>query len=112
MNCVVALSNFPDRETAESIARILVHEKLAACVNLCPGVTSIYRWEGAVELAEEVTALMKTTESAYPELEARLNELHPYEVPEILKLLPQGGLDSYLRWVSGAVAASPTDLGL
>ncbi len=70
---------------------------MAACVNLLPGVESIYRWQGKVERTGEVLALIKTTR--YPDLEAALKELHPYEVPEILALQVAAGSDEYLRWL-------------
>ncbi|MGK0184684.1 MAG: periplasmic divalent cation tolerance protein [Verrucomicrobiales bacterium] len=109
MDCLIVISNFPDSETAERIARTLVDERLAACVNLLPGVTSIYRWHGATESTSEVAAWIKTTVAAYPTLEARLNTLHPYDVPEILKLSPLSGLSDYLDWVASSVTADRPD---
>ena len=94
---VVVLCTFPDVEQARAIAAELVERRLAACVNLLPGVESIYRWEGKVERAGEVLAVIKTTR--YPELEAALKELHPYEVPEILALPVAVGLAGYMRWL-------------
>ena len=99
MAALLFLSTFPDAETARRIARALVEERLAACANLVPGVESIYRWQGAVEQASEVLALFKTTEAARERFQARLRELHPYEVPEIVALRPEGGLPAYLQWV-------------
>ncbi|MDA0812625.1 MAG: divalent-cation tolerance protein CutA [Verrucomicrobia bacterium] len=99
MACLLVLSNFPDNDTAKAAATALVEEQLAACVNLLPGVTSIYRWKGNTECANEVTALIKTTDDAFPKLQARLLELHPYEVPEIIALPIEAGLESYLSWV-------------
>jgi periplasmic divalent cation tolerance protein len=94
---VVVLCTFPDVEKARAIAAELVERRLAACVNLLPGVESIYRWEGKVERADEVLAVIKTTR--YPELAAALKELHPYEVPEILALPVAAGLAGYLKWL-------------
>jgi periplasmic divalent cation tolerance protein len=94
---LVVLCTFPDVEQARGIAVVLVERRLAACVNLLPGVESIYRWEGKVERAGEVLAVIKTTR--YPELEAALKELHPYEVPEILALPVAAGLAGYLKWL-------------
>jgi periplasmic divalent cation tolerance protein len=93
----VVLCTFPDVERAREIAAVLVERRLAACVNLLPGVESIYLWEGKVERAGEVLAVIKTTR--YPELEAALKELHPYEVPEILALPVTAGLAGYLKWL-------------
>ncbi len=98
--CLLVLSTFPDAETARRIARTLVEERLAACGNLIPGIESIYRWQGEVETAREALVLFKTTQAAYPALEARLKALHPYEVPEILALPPTAtGWPPYLAWV-------------
>ena len=90
---------FPDQDTAQRVATALVEQRLAACVNLVPGVQSIYRWQGKVESADEVLAVMKTTAKVYPQLEARLKELHPYEVPEIVALQAERALEVYAKWV-------------
>ncbi|MEZ5327729.1 MAG: divalent-cation tolerance protein CutA [Verrucomicrobiales bacterium] len=100
MACLLVLSNFPDSDSAKAAATTLVEEQLAACVNLLPGVTSIYRWNDATECASETTALIKTTEDAYPKLQERLLALHPYEVPEIIAMPIETGLVSYLQWVT------------
>jgi periplasmic divalent cation tolerance protein len=99
MPILIVLSTFPDKDTAQRIARALVEDGLVACVNVLPGVQSIYRWEDRVEAAEEVLAVMKTTEEAYPRLEARLKELHPYEVPEIIALPVERAEAAYAKWV-------------
>ncbi len=99
MSALLLLSTFPDAEAARRIAGTLVEERLAACANLLPGAESIYRWEGKIERATEVVAFFKTTEACRARFEARLSELHPYEVPEILVLRPEGGLPAYLRWI-------------
>jgi periplasmic divalent cation tolerance protein len=70
---------------------------VAACVNLLPGIESIYRWEGKVERAGEVLGIIKTTR--YADLEAAIRELHPYEVPEILALPVAAGLPEYVKWL-------------
>lgn len=103
MSLFLILSTFPDRETSQRIAATLVEERLAACVNLVPGVQSIYRWQGKVESAEEVLAVMKTTAELYSPLEARIRELHPYEVPEIMALPVERALEAYAKWVAEAV---------
>lgn len=100
MEVMVVLCTFPDLDQARQIGAALVERQVAACVNLLPGVESIYRWQGRVERAGEVLALFKTTR--YPELEAALRELHPYEVPEILALPVAAGLPAYLEWLAGA----------
>lgn len=99
----LVLATFPDEETAARVARALVTEELAACVNLVPGARSIYRWQGAVEEAAEVLGVIKTTRTAAARMIARLVELHPYEVPEAIVLEIEGGHAPYLAWLTGAV---------
>lgn len=100
---LLVFCTFPDEAVARSVATTLVEEQLVACVTLNPAVTSIYRWEGKVETAGEVLALMKTTPATYDALEARLRTLHPYDVPEILAVPVERGLPGYLRWVEESV---------
>ena len=106
---LLVLSTWPDLETARAMARRLVEEKLAACVNILPTVESIYAWEGKTETAAEVLCLLKTTREKYPALEQRLQELHPYDVPEIIGLPLEAGAPAYLRWVAQCCAAPPAD---
>jgi len=101
---LLALSTFPDAETARRIAQQLVTERLAACANLTPAVESIYRWEGKVEQAEETLVLFKTTRARFPALQAKLKSLHPYDVPELIAVAVQDGLPDYLRWVAESCA--------
>lgn len=84
---------------AAAIARTLVEENLAACVNTVGQVRSIYRWRGAIEQAEEHLLIIKTRQRLYSQLERRVRELHSYEVPEIIALAPTGGLRPYLEWI-------------
>ncbi len=100
MEAIVVLVNLPDLATAEKLARRLVESGLAACVNIFPMMTSIYRWQGNVEQTNEVTALVKTTRTRYEELEAAVTELHPYDVPEIIALPIVAGLPAYLHWLA------------
>ena len=95
----VVLATAPDVETAGRIARALVEERLAACVNVVPGLRSIYRWEGAVEEAAEVLLVAKTRAERAAALAARVRALHPYELPEVLELPAVGGSEAYLAWV-------------
>ena len=99
----VVLSSAPDRATAWRIARALVEEQRAACVNLVPGARSIYRWRDAIEEADEFLLVIKTTAAAVPALLARLGELHPYDVPEAIALAPDAVAAPYLAWLEGAV---------
>jgi len=96
-NAMVVLCTFPDLNQARQIGAALVERQVAACVNLLPGVESIYRWEGKVERAGEVLGVIKTTR--YADLEAAIRELHPYEVPEIIALPIVTGLSDYLSWI-------------
>ena len=100
------LCTFPDADQARAIGTTLIEEQLAACVNLIPGVESIYRWQGAMETSAEVLAIFKTTLSAYPAFETRLRALHPYEVPEIIALDPDQVATDYARWVMDSVISS------
>lgn len=99
MEVILVFCTFPDAEQARQIGTSLVHDRLAACVNLIPGIESIYHWQGKVETNQEVLALFKTTASCYPELQQRLIELHPYDVPEILAVSPNAVSPAYAQWV-------------
>jgi periplasmic divalent cation tolerance protein len=96
----LVLCTAPDAATAERIATAVVEERLAACVNVMPGVASTYRWEGKVERAGEVLLLMKSSADRYPALEARVRELHPYAVPEVIALAIAEGSAPYLEWIT------------
>ena len=95
----VVLSTFESEEQAGEVARRLVEERLIACGNILPGMTSIYRWRGEIEKAGEVLLLMKTRAELVSALRARIGELHPYEVPEVLALSVDEVADAYGRWV-------------
>ena len=99
----VILCTFPNPEQARQIGTALVEMQLAACVNLVPGVESIYRWQGNVETATETLAIFKTTAAAFPAFEKALTEMHPYEVPEIIALTPAQIAGPYRAWVFGNV---------
>jgi periplasmic divalent cation tolerance protein len=96
----IAISTASSREEAERIALALVEDGLAACVNLVPGITSIYRWQGAVEQAEEILLVIKTTAQNLERVEAAVSTLHSYEVPEFLVLQPDAGSAAYLAWLA------------
>jgi len=95
----VVLVTAPDLACAERLARTLVEEKLAACVNVVPGVRSFYRWEGTVQDDTELLLVAKTQAGRGSALAARVKELHPYDLPEVLELPAVGGSDAYLDWV-------------
>ena len=97
---LLVITNLPDAQAAGQLAQRLVEERVAACVNQLAPCTSTYRWQGNIETASEVPLLIKTTQSAYPRLEALLRAAHPYELPEIIAVLVSVGLPAYLDWVN------------
>ena len=99
----VVLVTAPDEEKAAALARTLVEEGLIACANLVPRVRSIYRWQGAVHDEAEVLLVMKTRAERFEALRERVTALHPYSVPEILRLDVGAGHQPYLDWVLGEV---------
>ncbi|MES2995494.1 MAG: divalent-cation tolerance protein CutA [Verrucomicrobiota bacterium] len=99
----IVLSTFPDLEAARQVGTLLVEMQLAACVNLVPGVESIFRWQGKIEHAAEVLAVFKTTADAFPAFAEKLAELHPYDVPEIIALTPEAVAENYAAWVAGSI---------
>jgi periplasmic divalent cation tolerance protein len=99
----IVLSTCADREQAERIAHRLVEQHLAACVNILPGVQSIYRWQGAVESGEEVLMLIKTSTARAQEVQSTIASLHSYEVPEFLVLSVLGGSNAYLAWLGASL---------
>lgn len=101
---LLVFTNLPDTAAAVRLARELVERRLAACVNVLNGCTSIYRWRGAVEQADEVPVLLKTRAARYAEVEAAIRELHPYEIPEVVAVPVGRGLPEYLEWVAEETA--------
>ncbi len=99
----LALTTAGSSDEAQRLARELVERRLAACVNLIPNLTSIYRWQGAVEQAHEILLLIKTTVKQLSALEAAIRELHPYDVPEFLVLSVESGSQPYLAWLLDSV---------
>jgi periplasmic divalent cation tolerance protein len=99
---LVVMSTFPDTETARQVGRLVVEESLVACVNVVPGIRSIYAWNGAMRDEAEVLMILKTTADRFPALRERLVALHPYDVPEVVAVAVAGGHDAYLRWVTDA----------
>ena len=96
---IIVLVTVGKMEDAEKIAASLVEERLAACVNIVPGIRSFYRWEGEVQNDPEVLLIAKTSADRCPALAARVDELHPYDLPEVLELPAAGGSRAYLDWV-------------
>lgn len=98
---LVVLCTFPDLVKARQIGTLMVEKQLAACVNLVPGVESIYQWEGKLCREAEVLGVFKVAGGGEGRLTAGLLEAHPYEVPEVLVLPVEGGNEAYLKWVAG-----------
>jgi periplasmic divalent cation tolerance protein len=96
---ILILTTMPDDDRADAIARALVEEHLAACVNVHGPMTSTYRWKGQVEREPERQLVIKTTAERLPDLEARLRALHPYELPEFV-VLGATASDAYAKWVA------------
>ena len=94
------LTTCPNEQIAKTIAQHLVAEKLAACVNILPNITSIYQWQGELQCDGEVQLLIKTNSEKFALLNTRINELHPYDVVEVIALNIQQGDKHYLNWIS------------
>lgn len=105
----LVLCNAPTRASAEDMAQVLLEQGLAACVNILPAVTSLYRWEGKLTQSEETPMLIKSTAAALPRLQETLVALHPCDVPEIIAWPVTHGLPAYLHWV--ATETQPTIRG-
>jgi periplasmic divalent cation tolerance protein len=103
--CCQVTTTLPDEAAAERVAGCLVEEHLAACAQVIGQVSSTYRWEGKVERAGEWYCHLKTTLAMLPAVQARLRELHPYEVPEIVAVPIVDGDPGYLRWIRESVLA-------
>jgi periplasmic divalent cation tolerance protein len=108
---LVCFCTCPDTATAQAIADVLVGERLAACVNVLPGLRSVYRWQGAIERADEALLLIKTVQAQLPALQARMAALHPYELPELVAVEVAGGLAAYLDWIAESSAEGRADSG-
>lgn len=105
MSAIVIHCACPDHGSADRIARALVEERLAACVQQVPGLRSTYLWEGRVEQADEVLLLVKTAADRLDDVIARVQALHPYELPELLAVEARDGSPAYLAWVTAGSRA-------
>lgn len=106
MSALVVLTTVGTEDEGSRLARELVCRRHAACVNMIPGVKSLYRWKGKICHDTEYLLVIKTLESEYPAVEAAIRELHSYELPEILALRPAHGEAEFLSWISGALDKS------
>lgn len=98
-NILLALSTFPDAETARRISNQLVTEKFAACANILPAIESIYRWKEKIESGNETLVFFKLSEDRQSAFQEKLRSLHPYEIPEIIFVPVSSGLPEYLDWI-------------
>ncbi len=96
----LVLSTCPNKEVADNIAQHLVTERLAACVNIIPNVTSVYIWQDELQCDQEVQLFIKTDSALFTKLNTRINELHPYDVVEVIALNIQQGDTHYLNWIA------------
>jgi periplasmic divalent cation tolerance protein len=108
LSVLVCFCTCPDADSAARLADALVAERLAACVNLLPGLRSVYRWQGTIERSDEILLLIKTTDARLPALSARVLELHPHELPEVVAVEVAGGLSAYLEWVAEQTCEPPS----
>lgn len=107
MSTLLVLCNCPDEEVANRIALAVLESGLAACVNILPRIQSLYRWQGNIESATEIPLFIKSTAANYPALEAAIQKLHPYDIPEIIALPVERGLPAYLNWVAAETVQQP-----
>ena len=107
-SCLVVLCTCPEGAPAAHLAETLVAEGLVACVNRLPGIVSTFRWEGRLTQESETLLILKTTQERLAALAARIRELHPYELPEVVAVPVLGGLEEYLDWVRASVSGATT----
>lgn len=107
MTALIVFCTCPDADLADALARHLVEQRLAACVSVLPGLRSTYRWQDAVESAEEVQLLIKTTRERFDALRAAVLARHPYELPELIAVEAAAGLDRYLDWIGTSTRPPP-----
>jgi periplasmic divalent cation tolerance protein len=108
MDALLVFTNLPDADSARGLAKHLVAERLAACVNILAPCQSVYRWQGEVTDTLEVPLLIKTTEARYAALETAIRKHHPYELPEIVAVPLSHGLPAYLDWVAAETISERT----
>lgn len=107
MDKLLVITNLPDRASAESLAALLLEQRLAACVNLLAPCDSFYRWRGEMQRDSEHALLIKTAQDRYAELEASIRAHHPYELPEIIAVPIVGGMPAYLQWIESETRPLP-----
>lgn len=104
---ILVVTNVPDRSVAEAIAKALLEQRLAACVNIGGSVESLYHWQGRIETGEELPVLVKTRTALYPYVEGAIRKLHPYDTPEVIAI-PIVAIDvRYLAWIEAETRRPP-----
>lgn len=98
-NALIVLTTHPDAEQAKTLARGLLEERLAACINILPKMTSLYVWKNSIETGQENLLIIKTVPQKYTKLESYIKNQHPYELPEIIAVPIETGLADYLTWI-------------
>jgi periplasmic divalent cation tolerance protein len=101
---LLVFTNMPDVDSANTLAEMLIQQKLAACVNILGACQSIYRWQGKIEHANEIPVMIKTSQARYHALETAILKAHPYELPEIIAIHVDGGAPKYLQWVNAQLS--------
>ncbi len=102
-NFFISFCTTPDTGTSERLAGLLVESGLAACVNIIPGMTSVYEWQGKIEKEQECLLIIKSTEEKYKQIEDMIIENHPYDLPEVISVKIEKGYDQYLKWIEQTV---------
>ncbi|MEY4209813.1 MAG: hypothetical protein RLZ92_191 [Pseudomonadota bacterium] len=97
------LCTCPDQKSAETIANQLVSQRLVACVNIMPGLTSIYQWQGEIETAQEHLLIIKSQQQQFTAIETAIKAIHPYQVPEIIAVAIEQGSAEYLNWIDSCL---------
>jgi periplasmic divalent cation tolerance protein len=97
---ILIFTNFPDKKGAVAFAETVIDQRLTACVTILSSCTSVYRWQGNIEMAEETPVLIKTQRQHYDRVEQLIKMMHPYELPEVIMVPIKGGLPAYLQWLA------------
>lgn len=102
---IIVVTQVPDRAVAADLARVLLEQRLAACVNIGAPIESIYHWRGRIETGEEIPVVIKTRSVLYSEVEAAVRKIHPYDTPEIIAIPVVDGDARYLAWIANETTA-------
>jgi len=106
MEPILVITQFPDKKGAVAVAKALIDQHVAACVNILSPCTSMYRWQGKIESSDEISVLIKTQRQHYERVEQLIKMMHPYELPEVIMVPIMGGLPAYLQWIAAETQLS------